>query len=137
MRRAAGDAVAGRLQLGFDWDFNARSLLRLKLAALEGVLTQRVEVLCALAPVPAAAALAWLQLPPRPLAVRRPDPTPALAVRSAGAAVQSPQPRVRSWGAAGVHYERVRAPIARTHPSTEPHGRLLPGWPMRTGTPMS
>ncbi len=80
MRRAAGDAVAGRLQLGFDWDFNARSLLRLKLAALEGVLTQRVEVLCALAPVPAAAALAWLQLPPRPLAVRRPNPTPALAV---------------------------------------------------------
>ena len=66
MRRAAGDAVAGRLQLGFDWDFNARSLLRLKLAALEGVLAQRVEVLCSLAPVPASQALAWLQLPAAP-----------------------------------------------------------------------
>ena len=43
MRRAAGDAVSGRLQLGFDWDFNARNLLRLKLAALEDVLAQRIE----------------------------------------------------------------------------------------------
>ena len=44
MRRAAGDTVSGRLQLGFDWDFNARNLLRLKLAALEEVLAQRIEV---------------------------------------------------------------------------------------------
>ena len=38
MRRDAGDTVSGRLQLGFAWDMTARSLLSLKLAALEGVL---------------------------------------------------------------------------------------------------
>lgn len=59
MRRDAGDAVSGRLQLGFNWDVTARSLLSLKLAALENVLNQRQEILCALNPVPASAAQRW------------------------------------------------------------------------------
>jgi hypothetical protein len=63
MRRDAGDAVSGRLQLGFAWDMTARSLLSLKLAALEGVLSQRQEILCALNPVPAATVLRWVKQP--------------------------------------------------------------------------
>ncbi len=59
MRRDAGDAVSGQLQLGFNWDVTARSLLSLKLAALENVLSQRQEILCALNPVPASTAQRW------------------------------------------------------------------------------
>lgn len=59
MRRDAGDAVSGRLQLGYAWDVTARSLLGLKLAALENVLSQRQEILCALNPVPAHVAHRW------------------------------------------------------------------------------
>lgn len=60
-RRDAADAVSGRLQLEFAWDVTARSLLSLKLAALENVLCQRTEILCALNPVPAAKAFGWIQ----------------------------------------------------------------------------
>ena len=59
MRRDAGDSVSGRLQLGFAWDVTARSLLSLKLAALENVLAQRQEILCALNPVPASVTQRW------------------------------------------------------------------------------
>ena len=64
MRRDAGDVVSGQLQLGFAWDVTARSLLSLKLAALENVLAQRQEILCALSPVPAATVLRWIKEPP-------------------------------------------------------------------------
>lgn len=37
MRRAAGEDVAGRVQLAFQWDITARGLLALKLQALERV----------------------------------------------------------------------------------------------------
>ena len=47
------------MQLSFAWDVTARSLLNLKLAALERVLAQRTEILCMLNPVDAATALAW------------------------------------------------------------------------------
>ena len=63
-RRDAGDNVSGRLQLEFAWDVTARSLLSLKLAALENVLCQRTEILCALNPVPASRAYKWLQKAP-------------------------------------------------------------------------
>ena len=53
--------MSGRLQLEFAWDVTARSLLSLKLAALENVLCQRTEILCALNPVPAAKAFGWIQ----------------------------------------------------------------------------
>ena len=53
--------MSGRLQLEFAWDVTARSLLSLKLAALENVLCQRTEILCALNPVPAAKAFRWIQ----------------------------------------------------------------------------
>lgn len=59
MRRDAGDSVSGRLQLGFAWDVTARSLLSLKLQALENVLSQRQEILCALSPVPPSTAYKW------------------------------------------------------------------------------
>ena len=45
MRRSAADAVRGSIRLSFSWDVTARSLLNLKLAALERVLAQRTEVL--------------------------------------------------------------------------------------------
>jgi hypothetical protein len=61
MRRDAGDAVSGRLQLGFAWDVTARSLLSLKLQALENVLSQRQEILCALNPVPPYTTLKWMK----------------------------------------------------------------------------
>ncbi|KAK9815754.1 hypothetical protein WJX72_009012 [[Myrmecia] bisecta] len=67
-RRSAHDSVAGRLKLGFAWDVTARSLLTLKLAMLERVLAQRVEILCMLQPVPAQVAADWLleeATPPR------------------------------------------------------------------------
>ncbi len=63
-RRSAADSVSGRLQLEFAWDVTARSLLSLKLAALENVLCQRTEILCALNPVPAAKAFRWIQKGP-------------------------------------------------------------------------
>ena len=94
MRRAAGDAVAGRLQLGFDWDFNARSLLRLKLAALEGVLAQRVEVLCSLVPVPASQALAWLQPTAAPGVRHRAAVPPSLGINGPAAAGRNGRQRV-------------------------------------------
>ncbi len=56
--------MSGRLQLEFAWDVTARSLLSLKLAALENVLCQRTEILCALNPVPAAKAFGWIQKAP-------------------------------------------------------------------------
>ena len=56
--------MSGRLQLEFAWDVTARSLLSLKLAALENVLCQRTEILCALNPVPAAKAFRWIQKGP-------------------------------------------------------------------------
>ncbi|BDA48868.1 probable vacuolar protein sorting-associated protein 13A at C-terminar half [Coccomyxa sp. Obi] len=59
MRRDAADTVSGQLQLGFAWDVTARSLLSLKLAALENVLAQRQEILCALNPVPASVTQRW------------------------------------------------------------------------------
>jgi hypothetical protein len=61
MRRDAADAVAGRLQLGFAWEITARSLLSLKLQALENVLAQRQEILCALSPVPPSVAYKWIK----------------------------------------------------------------------------
>ena len=57
--------MSGRLQLEFAWDVTARSLLSLKLAALENVLCHRTEILCALNPVPAAKAFRWIQKGPR------------------------------------------------------------------------
>ena len=76
MRRDAGDSVSGRLQLGFAWDVTARSLLSLKLAALENVLAQRQEILCALNPVPASVTQRWtreaLKAPEDNLQARRP-----------------------------------------------------------------
>lgn len=65
MRRAAGEEVGGRLRLAFEWDITARGLLALKLAALERVLAQRTEILCALHPVPPARAAAWSASPGR------------------------------------------------------------------------
>lgn len=56
--------MSGRLQLEFAWDVTARSLLSLKLAALENVLCQRTEILCALNPVPASKAFKWIQSAP-------------------------------------------------------------------------
>lgn len=63
-RRDATDNVSGRLQLEFAWDVTARSLLSLKLSALENVLCQRTEILCALNPVPASKAYKWIQKAP-------------------------------------------------------------------------
>ena len=63
--------VSGQLQLGFAWDVTARSLLSLKLAALENVLAQRQEILCALDPVPAATVLRWIKEPPPAAKVSR------------------------------------------------------------------
>lgn len=59
MRRSAGEAVSGSIRLSFAWDVTARSLLNLKLAALERVLAQRTEVLCMLSPTNADTALKW------------------------------------------------------------------------------
>lgn len=59
MRRSASDKVGGAIKLSFAWDVTARSLLTLKLNALERVLAQRVEVLCMLNPVKAETALQW------------------------------------------------------------------------------
>lgn len=59
MRRTAGDKVSGAVRLSFAWDVTARSLLTLKLNALERVMAQRVEVLCMLNPVTADIALQW------------------------------------------------------------------------------
>lgn len=58
-RRDAGDAVSGQLQLRFVWEVTARSLLTIKLHALERVLAQRQEILAALQPVPPAVVRAW------------------------------------------------------------------------------
>ena len=59
MRRSAADRVSGSVKLSFAWDVTARSLLNLKLAALERVLAQRTEVLCMLNPTTADTALRW------------------------------------------------------------------------------
>lgn len=59
MRRSAEDKVSGAIRLSFAWDVTARSLLTLRLKALERVLAQRVEVLCMLDPVSAETALSW------------------------------------------------------------------------------
>lgn len=59
MRRSATDSVRGSIRLSFAWDVTARSLLNLKLAALERVLAQRIEVLCMLNPTTADTALQW------------------------------------------------------------------------------
>lgn len=61
MRRSAGESVSGSIRLSFAWDVTARSLLNLKLAALERVLAQRTEVLCMLNPTSADTALKWAQ----------------------------------------------------------------------------
>lgn len=59
MRRSAADNVSGSIRLSFAWDVTARSLLNLKLTALERVLAQRTEVLCMLNPVPVETAIKW------------------------------------------------------------------------------
>jgi hypothetical protein len=64
MRRDAGDAVAGQLQLRFVWEVTARSLLTIKLHALERVLAQRREILAALQPVAPEVVRGWA--PPEP-----------------------------------------------------------------------
>lgn len=56
---------SGQLQLRFVWEVTARSLLTIKLHALERVLAQRQEILAALQPVPAEVggwALPWLPM---------------------------------------------------------------------------
>lgn len=58
-RRDAGDAVSGQLQLRFVWEVTARSLLSIKLHALERVLAQRQEILAALQPVQPAVVRSW------------------------------------------------------------------------------
>jgi hypothetical protein len=60
MRRDAGDTVSGQLQLRFVWEVTARSLLTIKLHALERVLAQRQEILAALQPVPPAVVKSWV-----------------------------------------------------------------------------
>ena len=64
MRSRATDDVSGRIRLGFAWDMSARSLLRLKLATLERVYAQRLEILCMLRPVSPQAALRWTAVQP-------------------------------------------------------------------------
>ena len=50
---------SGQLQLRFVWEVTARSLLTIKLHALERVLAQRQEILAALQPVPPAVVRGW------------------------------------------------------------------------------
>ena len=52
-------SCSGQLQLRFVWEVTARSLLTIKLHALERVLAQRQEILAALQPVPAAVVRSW------------------------------------------------------------------------------
>lgn len=59
MRRDAGDTVCGQLQLRFVWEVTARSLLTIKLHALERVLAQRQEILAAVRPVQPAVVRSW------------------------------------------------------------------------------
>ena len=74
MRRSAGDAVSGSIRLSFSWDVTARSLLNLKLAALERVLAQRTEVLCMLNPTGADLALKWASEDSQQYQLPQPDP---------------------------------------------------------------
>lgn len=75
MRRSAGDSVSGSIRLSFSWDVTARSLLNLKLAALERVLAQRTEVLCMLSPTSADMALKWATEDSQHHHLQQPDPT--------------------------------------------------------------
>lgn len=59
MRRDAADAVSGQVKLRITWDITAAGLLQLKIRAFENVLTQRLEMLMAMDPVPQAVAATW------------------------------------------------------------------------------
>lgn len=59
MRRTAADDVQGQLKLRVTWDITAAGLLQLKVRAFENVLAQRLEILMAMDPVPAAVAATW------------------------------------------------------------------------------
>ena len=59
-RQAPRDSVTGDICLGFAWDVTARSLLGMKLATLERVLAQRVEILCLLRPTSPRAVQHWV-----------------------------------------------------------------------------
>ena len=59
-RRGPSDEVTGTVALGFAWDITARSLLLMKLATLERVLAQRVEILCMLRPTPSRSVQGWV-----------------------------------------------------------------------------
>ena len=74
MRRSAGEAVSGSIRLSFAWDVTARSLLNLKLAALERVLAQRTEVLCMLNPTHADKALSWAREDAQQHQLAQPEP---------------------------------------------------------------
>ncbi len=74
MRRSAGETVSGSIRLSFAWDVTARSLLNLKLAALERVLAQRTEVLCMLNPTHADKALSWARQDAQQNQLAQPDP---------------------------------------------------------------
>ena len=60
-RSGPSDEVTGTIALGFAWDITARSLLLMKLATLEGVLAQRVEILCMLRPTPSRSVQGWVE----------------------------------------------------------------------------
>lgn len=74
MRRSAGEAISGSIRLSFAWDVTARSLLNLKLAALERVLAQRTEVLCMLNPTHADKALSWAKEDAQQHQLAQPEP---------------------------------------------------------------
>ena len=61
-RQGPTDSVTGDICLGFAWDVTARSLLGMKLATLERVLAQRMEILCLLRPFPTHTVQHWLDM---------------------------------------------------------------------------
>ena len=65
-RSGPSDEVTGTIALGFAWDITARSLLLMKLATLERVLAQRVEILCLLRPTAPRVVQAWVEADAQP-----------------------------------------------------------------------
>ena len=94
MRRSAEDKVSGAIRLSFAWDVTARSLLTLKLSALERVLAQRVEVLCMLNPVSAETAMEWAKEDSEAADSSAPD---SKVPASQSSSFSQPQPVQRLW----------------------------------------